>query len=165
MRFQRRTISHLVILAVGLWCIGFTLGPVVETLLSGGNLSQRLYASICHQDPVRSFSWFGDQWAVCHRCSAIYLSFGIATLFLVLRDRLTLETLPKPSSIMLLLLPVVIDALTDLAGIRSADVVSRLMTGSLTGIVLASIVVPVLFDALKKLHILDTSGSPGGSHA
>jgi uncharacterized membrane protein len=33
------------------------------------------YSPICHQNPERSFTLLGHAWAVCHRCSGIYIGF------------------------------------------------------------------------------------------
>ena len=40
-----------------------------------------LFSSVCHQMPDRSFIFSGFPFAVCHRCSGIYLGLILGTLF------------------------------------------------------------------------------------
>lgn len=43
-------------------------------------------AVVCHQLPDRSFSWAGQQWPVCARCSGLYLGVALGLLsWLVVR--------------------------------------------------------------------------------
>jgi len=165
MHMQQRSFSRLFVAIVSLWCVGFMFGPALELSLAGTQSSSLIYEGICHQDPARSFSWFGAQWAVCHRCSAIYLAFAVGVFAAVLSGRVSLTTLPRPLVIALLLLPIIVDGTADLVGLRSSDLMSRLLTGGLTGAVLAMVVVPVLHDALPKLMRADVSPFPGGHDA
>ena len=165
MRMQHHSFVRLFLLLVIVWCLGFTVGPVVENLVAGTQNTSVIYQGICHQDAARSFSWFGSQWSVCHRCSAIYLAFAIVALAVVFRGRSSLETLPRPWVIGALLLPIVLDGTADFIGIRSADLASRLVTGGLAGAVLAVVIIPILDDALHKLSAVNVSPSPGGHDA
>ena len=150
---------------VGLWCLGFSVGPAAERTLIGTDSSVHLYETICHQDAARSFSWFGVQWAVCHRCSAIYLSFALVAAVVLYRGHLSLDRVPSSIVLSVLLMPVAVDGTLDLLGIRSADIVSRILTGALAGGVLAVAIIPILFDALRKLSVSEPTPSPGGYDA
>ena len=165
MRMQRQTFSRILLVLMSLWCLGFVVGPGLEHAIGDTHLVPSVYKGVCHQDPARSFEMFGTSWAVCHRCSAIYLSFMLVSALLILRDRLSIEFLPRPSVIVALLLPIIADGVTDLLGIRSADLVSRLITGILTGSLLALVVLPILYDALQKLSFVEPYPSPGGHDA
>ena len=162
---QQRTVSWLLMVLVGLWCLGFSVGPVIEHALFGTDGSIRVYQGICHQDPARSFSWFGTQWAVCHRCSAIYISFALVAGLVILRKRLSLASVPSPIMLVALLVPVALDGGLDLLGLRSSDLISRMVTGTLTGGVLAVAILPILYDALRKLSAAEPTPSAGGYDA
>jgi uncharacterized membrane protein len=164
MKIRQRSAALLFAMALVVWCLGFSVAPVFETLAFGESPTDALYASVCHQNPERSFDWFGVSWGVCHRCSAIYLSFMLTALILIGRNKTQRSTLPTPRIIAALLAPVVLDALTDLLGLRDADIVSRIVTGTLSGVVLALVVTPLLFDALEKLNVLNKPPSARGSH-
>ncbi len=41
---------------------------------------QRAFALVCHQEPARSFSFFGGSVAVCARCLGIYLGATVGLL-------------------------------------------------------------------------------------
>jgi uncharacterized membrane protein len=50
---------------------------------------------ICHQNPQRSFSWYGTPFPLCARCTGIYLGLFLALLFAYWRyRRKTLTSLP-----------------------------------------------------------------------
>ncbi len=74
----------------------------------------RAYRVTCHQQPERSFHIFGYQAALCHRCTAIWLSFFLGGLiFILLRHRL--RGLPFHWWI-LAMIPVGLDGGTQLIG-------------------------------------------------
>ncbi len=161
---RHTSLSRLLVLLILLWSVGFSFGPVLEDALTGTQGTMKLYERICHQDPARSFSWFGHHWAVCHRCSAIYIGFMVSALIVLVRGRLTLDAVPRPGVILLLIAPVIVDAMADLTGIWSSDMSSRLVTGNLAGVSLALVVCPALFDALHKLDRIAEPSPSAGAH-
>lgn len=90
------------------------------------------FGLICHQMPERSFTLFGEQMALCHRMSTIYVTSFIGGItYAFVRDRL-----PPLSFRMLILLstPMAIDGFTQLFGLRESVWELRMITGSLFAI-------------------------------
>ncbi len=118
--------------------IGIYAGlPLLAPLLMGAgyetpaNLIYSAYRFACHQLPSRSFFVGGQQVAYCERCMATYTSLLVAAiLFGFVRHRL------KPLSwklYLLFLVPMAIDGLTQLVGLRTSGWVLRTITGALFG--------------------------------
>ena len=62
-----------------------SLAVLVSLLLGHGHavagaLLQRGFALVCHQQPERSFWWFGGSVAVCARCLGVYLGAALGLL-------------------------------------------------------------------------------------
>jgi uncharacterized membrane protein len=97
-------------------------------------LADPLFASyhlICHQLPERSFFILGHQMAFCQRDTAIYGTMALAGLTVVaFRDRIS----PLPWLWFLLaLVPIGVDGLTQLVGMRESIWQLRLITGAIFG--------------------------------
>ncbi|TAK34132.1 MAG: DUF2085 domain-containing protein [Chloroflexota bacterium] len=92
----------------------------------------RLYASICHQLPFRSYFLFGYQMAYCQRNFAIFLSLLLAGLvFAALRRRMR----PIDWRLYLVLIaPMAVDGFTQLFGWRESNWELRTVTGTLFGV-------------------------------
>ncbi len=90
------------------------------------------FGLICHQMPERSFTLFGEQMALCHRMSTIYVASFIGGItYACVRDRL-----PPLSFRMLILFstPMAIDGFTQLFGLRESVWELRMLTGSIFAI-------------------------------
>jgi uncharacterized membrane protein len=128
----------------GLWASTIVLAPFFAAHGHGG-LAHPLYAFnglFCHQRPDRSFFLWGHQLACCQRCTAIYGSLFLFGLFFIpLRGRLR-----RPSWLLigLLSLPLVLDGLTQLAGLRESSPALRVLTGMLVALAISSILLPYL---------------------
>jgi uncharacterized membrane protein len=97
---------------------------------------------LCHQDPDRSFHIAGHQMAVCERCLAIYGALLVGGLvFALLRSRLAPLS---PRGLLLFALPMAVDGLTQLAGLRESTWELRLATGALFGFGVCWLVLPHL---------------------
>jgi uncharacterized membrane protein len=132
----------------GAVCAASLAAPLLE--MSGrapaAAAARALFAPVCHQDPIRSFTLFGIPLAVCHRCSGIYLG-----LFL-------LSLLPPAWSVRMLVpgrrrilvvaasVPLLMDALLPLAGLWENTPASRFITGLIFGAMLSSLLVTALAD-------------------
>jgi uncharacterized membrane protein len=87
------------------------------------------FGLMCHQMPERSFTIFGEQMALCHRMTAIYMASFIAGVgYAFVRDRLPPLSF-KAMAIMSI--PMAIDGFTQLFGLRESVWELRLLTGSL----------------------------------
>jgi uncharacterized membrane protein len=121
------------------------LAPLIEV---GGwpRAANRLYfllSHVCHQMPSRSLWVFGAPFGVCSRSLFLYLAFVGTGLFIV-RFR---WCLPWQKSL-LLLMPILIDGLTQLAGWRESTNLLRVLTGGLGGIGLTGLLIPTSLRAV-----------------
>jgi uncharacterized membrane protein len=87
------------------------------------------FGLMCHQMPERSFTLFGEQMALCHRMTAIYVASFVAGVgFALVRNRLSPIGF---FGLFLLSTPMAIDGFTQLFGLRESTWELRLLTGSL----------------------------------
>ena len=87
----------------------------------------------CHRMPSRSFFFRGKQFPVCARCTGTYLGFLSAPLFIF--DVIYFNWLWS----ILLILPTVIDGLTQAYMNRESNNILRLITGLMYGVGLMSL--------------------------
>jgi uncharacterized membrane protein len=93
------------------------------------NWMHMTFGLMCHQRPERSFTLFGEQMALCHRMTAIYVaSFAGGIGYALVRNRV-----PPLGfrGLFLLSTPMAIDGFTQLFGLRESTWELRLITGSL----------------------------------
>jgi len=111
-------------------------------LVKVGGLIFRLYSATCHQLPHRSFFILGHQVAWCQRDTAIWLT---VLLFGLIFSRLRHWLKPLPwQAFVLLSLPMALDGGTQLLGFRESTWELRVITGSLFGVAVAWLVLPVV---------------------
>jgi uncharacterized membrane protein len=146
--------TYLVILVGALlWCGLLVLAPLCAAsgCHSPADLLYTFFHRVCHQLGERSLHIAGEPMAVCARCTAIYSGFlaGVV-LFPIVRN---LQGFRFPRRVLLIaaLLPMVADVALNLTGIHESGLLSRLVTGAIAGIVLAFIVLPAAFGAVRQL--------------
>ena len=88
----------------------------------------------CHRDPSRSFFWKGRQFPVCARCTGIHL--GYLSLFLFLFQLIYINWILS----IILILPTLIDGLTQAYLNRESTNSIRVISGFLAGIGVMSII-------------------------
>lgn len=137
----------LILLLIGipaLLSLASLLAPLIEVggWSRGANRLYILLSHVCHQMPSRSLWVFGAPIGVCSRSLFLYLAFAGTGLFIV-RFR---WFLPWQKSL-LLLMPILVDGLTQLAGWRESTNLLRVLTGGLGGIGLAGLIIPILLRA------------------
>ena len=121
-------------LVVGAYALAVILAPILRALGYGGAAKPiyGFFGLYCHQDPDRSFHLFGQQFACCERCAAIYGSIALfGLLFAFGRDRIRR---PGCVEIVLLVSPVVLDGMAVGSGLYSGNVGMRVITGALFGL-------------------------------
>ena len=102
----------------------------------------RAFSLLCHQLPERTFTIFGYPMAYCERDTAIYT--GILLLGLVFAlPRARIRPLGVYGAIALSL-PMAIDGLSQLAGLRESTWELRVVTGALFSTAVAGLVFPRL---------------------
>jgi uncharacterized membrane protein len=150
-RFAKHWIL-MVGLFLGLYAGLPLLAPIL--LVSGrsgsANLIYSAYRFACHQLPSRSYFIFGHQVAYCHRDTAIYTSLFLAViLFAFVRHRL--KPLPWQGYVAFIV-PMAIDGITQLFGLRSSNWQLRTITGALFGIGSAWLALPYLEEAFQDIR-------------
>lgn len=130
------------------WCAGFLLLPLTGPV--GDGLADQVYGRVCHQLEDRSFSWDSVPWAVCVRCSSIYLAFTATMIIVPLIRGLDRWTPFGPRAFALWLVPAILDAALNFSGLHVADTVTRTVTGALAGVGLGVTIPPLFIDALTR---------------
>lgn len=101
---------------------------------------------VCHRLPERSFHLKGRQFPVCARCTGFYLSgFTYAILAMFIAFQYTLSTTILG---IILLIPFIVDGLTQFLNFRESNNTLRFLTGILGGIG-----VMILIKTLKFMFI------------
>lgn len=129
-------IERTVLAAALLWCLAIVAAPLFEI-----GFLYRLFSTICHQLPDRSWFLQGHPLAVCIRCSAIYLGF------------LTALVVRLPSSTRLLRIALAVTALEFIGARLIADVEAiRALSGLLLGLATAGFVQQGIGEAVSRLY-------------
>ena len=127
-------------------CAALIAAPLLEACghSFAGGMFRAIFSLICHQDPARSFTLLGHPWAVCHRCSGIYL--GLFLLSLLPRQLNAVVHVPthRRAWVMAATAPLLADVLLPLAGLWVNTTASRLVTGVIFGCMLTSLLAPAL---------------------
>ena len=93
----------------------------------GSRLAPLLYAlfdPVCHQIPERSFHLWHEPFAVCHRCTGLYLGFALGIAFWPSFSVTAGRLLARPRMILLFAIPLAIDAV-----LIANTATSRFVTG------------------------------------
>ena len=117
----------LALSAVLVLLVGSVLPPFVG---SAGAVLRAGFAPLCHQLVERSFSVGGVPFAVCHRCTGVFvgLVLGVLALPSVRRRGVALAHLDR-WVLLLAVLPMLIDWGGDVFGFWSNTVATRVVTG------------------------------------
>ena len=140
-RFSKRWL-----LAINGFMIGYAsaviLAPILLALGQTGAAKPvyGFFGLFCHQDPERSFYLFGQKFACCERCAAIYGSIALfGLLFALVRTRIHA---PRYVEMVALVSPVVLDGLAVGSGLYGGNPILRVITGSLFGLALVWFLYP-----------------------
>lgn len=150
---SRAALIYAVILAGGmLWCALIVLAPLLAA--AGGGAAEWAgvlydgFHRVCHQVDNRSLHLFGEPLAVCSRCTAIYGAFLLGTIAYPFVRRLHQPRQPSRMLLCAALAPMVIDVLLGLSGLHESGSSTRLVTGSIFGLLIPFVVLPVVFGAV-----------------
>lgn len=131
--------------------------PILEAF--GWHLPAKLifivYRPTCHQLPERSYFVMGHQVAICARCSSLYVAFwtvGIVyTIWAAIRpQRVPAWQAPPLWVIGVAAIPLAIDGITQLFGLRGSTNSLRTITGALVGAATAAVVYPYLHTGFRE---------------
>ncbi|MEQ8168611.1 MAG: DUF2085 domain-containing protein [Candidatus Eremiobacterota bacterium] len=143
-------LKKLILLSVFGMFFFITVASVMAPYFASHNnriMSDILYGGmrpLCHQKPERCIFLWGHQMAICERCFAIYIFLIGSGIFLYIFRKSFRKYHWKLA--ILLLVPVALDGLTQLTGLRESNIYLRLFTGSLSGIAFALLLCPPGFE-------------------
>lgn len=89
-------------------------------------------SNICHQLPERSFIISGRQIFLCSRCSGAFIGVYVGLLTIIFSRKQFINSLKLPF-ILILILPMIIDGVTQYLGVRESSIFIRFVTGLLAG--------------------------------
>ena len=140
------------------WSVVVVLALALPGLIVGAPLAQAhghnffaltvygAFSLLCHQIPERSFHLAGHSFAVCARCTGLYVGFALGVLVYPLgRSLRQLET-PRRRWLLVACVPTLIDWALGFLGFWENTHLSRFATAALLGAVCAFYVVPGLVD-------------------
>lgn len=123
-----------------------------------GSLLFSFFSPFCHQMFQRSLclsssyvigncdisSWYIFQFPVCARDTAFYFAMLIGGLFLLLLNKKDEVEVPSFIYLFILIIPLAVDGLTQLIGLRESTNELRLITGFLAGISIPFYLIPLI---------------------
>jgi uncharacterized membrane protein len=113
----------------------------------------RAFSYVCHQIPERSFFIAGHQFAVCSRCTGLYVGFTVATILYPLLRSLRRTEAPARKWLFLAAAPLAIDFTLGYLRIWENTHWSRFATGALLAVVSVFYVMPGLMElSLRDWH-------------
>ena len=140
------------------WAITATIALAIVATIVGAPLAQstghagfaatiyKVFSFVCHQIPDRSFHLAGHQFAVCSRCTGLYMGFAVAALIYPLAYSLTRTDTPRRRWLILAAVPLLIDFSLTYFGLWSNTHLTRFATGALLGAVSVFYVIPGLVE-------------------
>lgn len=111
----------------------------------------KAFDPLCHQISERSFHLEGHPFAVCARCTGLYVGLAAGIIFYPLARSLRRTDTPSRVWLMLAVIPISIDWSLGFFGIWANTHLSRFLTGALLGVVAALFIVPGVMDMLRYI--------------
>jgi uncharacterized membrane protein len=109
------------------------------------------FSYLCHQLPDRSFQLAGHQFAVCSRCTGLYVGFALTTLAYPLIRPLRTTTTPALIWLMLATVPLLVDFSLGYFNIWANTHASRFITGALLSSVAVFYIIPGLVELTARI--------------
>jgi uncharacterized membrane protein len=144
----------LLIILVSLWCLGIFAAPVLKHIgwTQSADMLYAMFSRVCHQDDSRSFFIEGEKLGVCIRCSSIYFGFWLGMLLLLFFKKLVQKKIPAMKLFLLALFPLAVDVALSVTGIHTSTLETRIITGSVFGLSMPWIVVPLITEAWDQFY-------------
>jgi len=116
------------------------LAPFLESrMIADSYYFYEILRNICHQLPSRCIWIFGSNMALCSRCFGIFLGMFLIGIYLGVKG----ENKIYWKSSIALIIPVLIDGITQIKGLRQSNNSLRFYTGFLGGVGAGVIIFPV----------------------
>ena len=136
---MKKNLPPIVMFCLALYALFLAISALLAPYLKATSMvgiSSVFYSLLnthCHQIPGRTLWVFGHPMGLCSRCFSSYLAFGVFTLILF-----SIRGSSKHWKLGLLLtIPLFLDGLTQVFGLRTSTNFLRISTGLLAGIGLA----------------------------
>ena len=104
------------------------------------------FSFLCHQLPDRSFHLAGHQFAVCSRCTGLYVGFALTALAYPLIRPIRAMTTPALIWLILATVPLLIDFSLGYSNLWANTHASRFITGALLSSVAVFYIIPGLVE-------------------
>jgi uncharacterized membrane protein len=141
-----------ILLATVLWCTALLAAPLlVGAGWSSGDLIYASFHRVCHQLEGRSLFIGGHPLAACARCSSIYLGFLCGVLLYPLFRRVDDPVVPSRWFVIIAALPMLADVLSGFLGMHETTLVTRMVSGSVFGLLIPFVIIPVASEAVVQL--------------
>lgn len=111
----------------------------------------KLFSYLCHQISDRSFHIAGHQFAVCSRCTGLYVGFALTAIAYPLMRPLRKATPPPLVWLILAAIPIAVDFSLGYFNIWANTQASRFATGFVLSAVAVFYIIPGLVDAATKI--------------
>jgi len=143
----------IVIIFAALWCAGILASPLLKNAgySRSPDILYSFFSRICHQEDARSLHIKGEKLGVCIRCSAIYFGFLAGALLMPLLGAHKKTRIPKPTFLIAVILPMLIDVVLNGAGLHTGTTLTRVITGALFGTAMSWCVVPLFIEASLQI--------------
>lgn len=102
----------------------------------------QVFSPFCHQMPSRSFQFEGIPFAVCARCTGVYLGILIGLLVYPFVRRIEDQRMPNRLVLIGGFAPLVLDGLAGVTRIYASSISIRAATGVIAGAVIAWFILP-----------------------
>ena len=109
------------------------------------------FSFLCHQLPDRSFHLAGHQFAVCSRCTGLYVGFALTALAYPLIRPIRTTTTPALIWLILATVPLLVDFSLGYFNIWANTHASRFITGALLSSVAVFYIIPGLVEITSKI--------------
>jgi len=142
------------LLFTSIWCLLILTAPLLVSMGQKdlGMLNYNLFSPLCHQMPERSLFLFGHKLAVCARCTGIYLGILLSTLLYPKIKGIKNNQIPPIWLLLVAVLPIGFDGLTQYFGLRESTNILRLATGLVFGVILPIYLMPLYIKIVLFVH-------------
>ena len=135
--------------AIAAAIVGLIIGAPIAESHAHAQFASTIYKTfgfVCHQIPDRSFHLAGHAFAVCSRCTGLYMGFAVAAVVYPLAYSLKRIDTPRRRWLILAAVPLLIDFSLTYFGLWSNTHLTRFLTGALLGAVAVFYVMPGLVE-------------------
>ena len=109
------------------------------------------FSFLCHQLPDRSFHLAGHQFAVCSRCTGLYVGFALTALAYPLIRPIRTTTTPALIWLILATVPLLVDFSLGYFNLWANTHATRFITGALLSSVAVFYIIPGLVEITSKI--------------